>query len=66
MLYTHDEVRKMSMFRKITILSDRVDMNTCDGECDQLTPFIKCEGCHAASALNNISEVIADVLTNNQ
>lgn len=66
MLYTNDEVYKMSIFQRMEILKNRADKNECDGSCDEFTPFIKCEGCNAGSALNDIGETLRNVLFNRQ
>ncbi len=60
--YTGLQVSTMSLNRVISLLQDRVDRGTCDGDCDENPPHKECEGCKAARALNDASEIMRAAL----
>ena len=55
--YTDREIMSMSLFRALSILYDRADVNECEGDCDQDGLTERCDGCRAAGALNEVSEI---------
>lgn len=59
---TAKEKNTMSLSRAISILEERSDSNTCDGDCDDQYPFVKCTGCEATAILNDIGIMVREAL----
>jgi len=61
---TKNELRKMTLEKKIEFLQHLADKDKCDGDCDNDPPYNTCSECESGRVLNQISEDAYEVINN--